>query len=264
MMGERPAMGVVVIRDDKQETIGLTLKADATSEHEWGIKGLQAAFGIEQYAITDKPYGLERHFATVVPGPTCCQFFFQGDSCVLMMLPRLDHASPKAVTFAVGSFLAQAKRIPAQFYAEWGEAGFAVYEPAGGTILLDIYAAIQRKDLAVWVGHSVAPVSEGGGLNIVIASHIPSDKAAESALAGRERAERERAWIAARGTLLEDLKAAGKGYFYLGDPKFIRGELRVWLNPMQQDDNNYGWFTVAELQQWVRNEGPIVQLRKRR
>ena len=36
------------------------------------------------------------------------------------------------------------------------------------------------------------------------------------------------------------------------------GNLRVWLNPEEQDRNNFGWFTAEDLRAWSRGEGPVV------
>jgi hypothetical protein len=30
-----------------------------------------------------------------------------------------------------------------------------------------------------------------------------------------------------------------------------------WLNPQNQKDNNFGWYTVEELDQWINGEGPV-------
>lgn len=32
-----------------------------------------------------------------------------------------------------------------------------------------------------------------------------------------------------------------------------------WLNPMNQKKYNHGWFTIEELQQWAKDNGPIVK-----
>lgn len=36
-----------------------------------------------------------------------------------------------------------------------------------------------------------------------------------------------------------------------------------WLNPMEQDRNSYGWFTVENLELWTQGKGPIVELKRR-
>jgi hypothetical protein len=36
-----------------------------------------------------------------------------------------------------------------------------------------------------------------------------------------------------------------------------------WLNPTDQQKNNYGWFTVEELEQWIEGKGPIPMKKKK-
>ena len=36
-------------------------------------------------------------------------------------------------------------------------------------------------------------------------------------------------------------------------------DLTVWLNPMKQRYNNFGWFSVHALQRWFDGEGPVVK-----
>jgi hypothetical protein len=35
-----------------------------------------------------------------------------------------------------------------------------------------------------------------------------------------------------------------------------------FLNPMRQQENNFGWFTVEELEQWMEGKGPIPGKKK--
>ena len=77
-------------------------------------------------------------------------------------------------------------------------------------------------------------------------------------------------WRSAAATGIEEvLKKAGKRYYALS-PRWAasikgtkNGEVETkygvvfWLNPCDQYKNNYGHFTVEELQQWAKGEGPI-------
>lgn len=55
----------------------------------------------------------------------------------------------------------------------------------------------------------------------------------------------------------EKLHLAGKRYFALSPRREKDGGIIFWLNPMEQDKNNYGWFKLAQLEQWIKNKGPI-------
>lgn len=56
------------------------------------------------------------------------------------------------------------------------------------------------------------------------------------------------------------LENAGKKYFALSvkwkDEK--REDIIFWLNPMEQDKYNYGWFTINDLKDWAQNKGKII------
>jgi hypothetical protein len=41
-------------------------------------------------------------------------------------------------------------------------------------------------------------------------------------------------------------------------------ELRWWLNPMEQEKNNSGWFNLEELKQWAEGKGPVIKGNERK
>jgi hypothetical protein len=59
------------------------------------------------------------------------------------------------------------------------------------------------------------------------------------------------------------------GYYALS-PSWLKSDreskhpVMFWLNPMDQQDNNYGWFTVEELEQWIQGKGPIPKTQERK
>jgi len=34
---------------------------------------------------------------------------------------------------------------------------------------------------------------------------------------------------------------------------------KFWLNPTSQDVYRAGWFTLAQLQQWLAGQGPVIK-----
>ena len=63
----------------------------------------------------------------------------------------------------------------------------------------------------------------------------------------------------------QELRKAGKRWFSIGS-RVIQdedGTLRTWLNPMDQNKYNCGWFTFDDLRAWARDEGPVIGGRKR-
>src|SRR5690606_18676756 len=65
---------------------------------------------------------------------------------------------------------------------------------------------------------------------------------------------------AAKLTIVDELRAAGKHYYAL-TPRWKdeqESEVVFWLNPADQQDYRCGQYTVEELRQWIRNECPII------
>ena len=57
------------------------------------------------------------------------------------------------------------------------------------------------------------------------------------------------------------LKDAGKRFYALS-PRWAddtKQDVRFWLNPAEQHAYKSGWFTVEELKQWSKDEGPILK-----
>ena len=58
----------------------------------------------------------------------------------------------------------------------------------------------------------------------------------------------------------EVLKAAGKKWYALSPGWRDKRKQHVdfFLNPCEQERYDFGWFTVEELRQWARDEGPVL------
>ncbi|MFA6407274.1 MAG: hypothetical protein WCV80_01030, partial [Candidatus Paceibacterota bacterium] len=64
----------------------------------------------------------------------------------------------------------------------------------------------------------------------------------------------------------DELKKAGIGYFALS-PRWkdeTKKEIVFWLNPREQRENNYGWFSAADLKLWIKGKGPIPKKPKKK
>ena len=66
--------------------------------------------------------------------------------------------------------------------------------------------------------------------------------------------------VAFKKTKIEKiLKKAGKDYYALV-PRWDneeKTEVKYWLNPRDQENVNYGWFSLEDLKLWAKNKGPI-------
>ena len=52
------------------------------------------------------------------------------------------------------------------------------------------------------------------------------------------------------------MRDAGKEWFAI-IPSMNGNQLKVWLNPRHQNEDNNGWFTIDELKQWAQGKGPV-------
>lgn len=63
----------------------------------------------------------------------------------------------------------------------------------------------------------------------------------------------------------KQLRESGKRWFSLGRGWHFRKdteEVVVWLNPADQEEDQYGWYTLFELLQWADDEGPVKDVRR--
>lgn len=63
-------------------------------------------------------------------------------------------------------------------------------------------------------------------------------------------------------SLLEEVKVTlrdqGKEWRSLERWQWMDGEVRFWLNPVDQNSYAVGWFSIDELIQWTHDIGPVL------
>lgn len=168
--------------------------------------------------------------------------------------------------------------------AAWSDRDFAVFARKKEDIhfLDDLHSAFQNKDVAIWLGKTMPDNPfENAGLVLGIVSRMPTRAVLSFLESDRELASLEQMDAA---TGIKDrlararAKADSSGRLYpapfsyyalsprlIGDRQF-EGEtahpIIYWLNPTDQQNNNFGWFTVEQLDQWIAGEGPIPGKKK--
>lgn len=217
--------------------IGINFPADFVSEHEWGIKDLKTRFGIKSYKPQDGPIGLERFKATACPifsykeingrHVLICSSYHRGDD-----------------------YIPHDLRGNSDLVGAWDEKSFGINAKEKNH--LDILCeAIRNCNIAITLRD---------GLSIYIADAIPKsiiDKWVE------QDSDKKKLYEEFESSGIEKkLADAGKKYFALmprwkDDKKPSKYKICFWLNPNDQHLNNFGWYTVEELEQWIKEEGPI-------
>ena len=268
--------------EETGEVIAITLGADFCSEHEWGIKGIKRILGIPDLKIPDLKMGMAEKILEFLnlksTGPVGLDRMKQTTD--INVLHNLETKGLKETSgwgqnkkkhtfwgFAVMESWYQEgfdfkENLRENYYnpereeliGYWGENDFAVLME-DKSIVEEFVEAFSRKDIAVWVGAS-GPF-RNGGLIIAIASRLPNDFVQEMTDADLDTIELQKA--AARTGIHKLLKEADQKYLALS-PRWTdesKTEVKFWLNPYDQTNNNFGWYTVEDLEAWVNGEGPI-------
>lgn len=239
----------------KNKLIGFNLGADYCAEHEWGIKGIVREFQIDATKI-----GIDKRMITVMPKSLVyTETVYEGMKCYLLVLiPYCYQEDDLKITkddlrrWELYSYQLETTGIT----TAWDERSFAILVTNKyKNELKELYNAFVNLDVAV--GISDSELFKNGGLNFCIKSNlskeiIQSIKDADLDYLALQNAVKK--------TGIEDiLKKAGCKYFALS-PRWAdsnKNEVIFWLNPMEQNKNNYGWFTVADLKDWAKGKGKI-------
>lgn len=284
--------GTKFVFDEENTLIGVNLGYDFCAEHEWGVRGIKRALGIwsgdpetekrvmgfDRVRVTnaDSVRFIEHKTKYLKPGnkrPTEGIIYAVAlvqESSWRPAEQRLDYAKR-----FIDNHTYDFER--SEFNAAWDEKEFMIWGPEAvkGT-LEQIYRAFVAEDVLLGM-HRENQAFGGSGLFFGIASTYSSEE--ERVLIADQQAYREMWKRIDKTKILEKLKNAGCKYFACS-PKQIQfksvaneekyeksveerqknsklPDIMFWLNPMDQQKNNYGWYTVEELEQWTRGEGPI-------
>jgi hypothetical protein len=269
----------IKILTEGQEFIGICLGADYCAEHEWGIKDLIEAFDIRDSDIAT--YGVEKRRINKVPAEL--KFALEKNTAALVYR-RYWFNCPSHPT--VKDLENQELKMHGDTNTAWsGESfGILVQGPDNLKWIKELHEAFQRKDVAFWVGGS-GPF-RNGGLTFGIISKLPEEAKTAIHLADLSYHKLDQAdkatgirekLIALNKKALDDKTAATPwdcpcGFTGLR-PQWVssmdltgrqtKHEVVYWVNPHDTRKNNYGYFTVEELEQWMEGKGPIPKTGKK-
>lgn len=256
------------------ETIGVHLAPNSVGQHAEGVDRLLRRLGagdadahgirtFDAHAATSVPRWSredlshrEELWLDVEPGP----MKLKSTSSVLCVEGNATHAVGETARYSPRSIVTGA----------WDGSSFAVrgWDDAGRRIVDLLQEGTETRDLAVWVSGDID--LGHGHLCIVRRSLVPSAMVAwfDDVAAGHRRlhAAADATGIAVRLAGIGPLMPFGRmrPYHALA-PAWIDAEtaqrsvhpVKFFLNPTEQDRNNFGWFTVEELDQWTEGRGPV-------
>ena len=240
---------VAVLRNEEGGFIGVSLGWDFCAEHEWGVNKLTKAFGIPN-ELTPKNAGIAYRTATKVPEGLRV-FDFDGAHFLIYRADWWDESvqTPQKLNHILES------------YSSVGTAG-AWSDSAFGLRVMDddkdvipfLLDAANNNRLAIYLAGQSDSFGNSG-LLLFDVNRLPEDGL-------KQMREVDLSTIliqkAVKDTGIEKrLKEANCRYYALS-PKFAEdGSLLFWLNPMYQENNNYGWYTILDLEDWINGTGKI-------
>lgn len=239
-----------LLKTRKNNVKGMFFGSDFCAEHEVGIKDLKTAFGIGQ---DEKAIGLDKRRITVVPE----SFRWHGNGLSYVPVSRWEIKQNIEPSRGRPHF-SKEKTL----WTAWAARDFAAYANDVKEIkALEIIAeAINNKDAIIMLGGG--GFAANPGLCISIISKMGKDVFDEWEKHDLSIIQLEKD-VEATG-IRERLEAAGKGkykgYYALSPMRCEDSMIKFWLNPMKQNTYHYGWYTVEELDLWIQEKGPIVEL----
>lgn len=195
---------------------------------------------------------------------------------LFMLLPSFDYVDPETRKYY---------RTPKiskdwSFSSAWDKDEFAILasKEKTGNFLPDLYDAFMKLDVAIHIAGTGGNPFARGGLCLSIISRLPEHLLKvmeESDINAKklEKASRQTGIVQKIDRINKQAKKDNyllwnppKGYYALSprwndfNPKKpSKYDVIYWLNPMNQKDNEYGWFTVEELEQWLEDKGPVIK-----
>ncbi len=257
------------ILKDGDVVYGVFLAADFTAEHENGISGMKSCFGISHDPQTFADQKITRNGGIVsVIRSTRKEKLYQKNKVEERKTESallLASESTRDLCFDLTSRFNEDVLITGAFdEREFTIRGYGVPGIAAVEIIAE---GFKEDDIAIWLGGGGANPFERGGLVIARYSMVPQNlvETFDKGLAEARLLKEAGDATGIRELITDKIKGRYGVAFFALSPKWAFGDFKnktahpvvYWLNPFDQQNNNYGYFTVEELEQWTRGEGPI-------
>lgn len=231
------------IRDEDGKVYGVSLGYSPAVEHETGIFMMRKAFGVAKAVVEGglPEFGIGAR--TIKTNPAV--YFESGDNALI------------GYTSGNSDYLkTYLKDHNSEFAGYWSENSFCLVSSDKAALQL-IWRAFNALDVAMFTGNYEP--DGGAGLNIVIASRVPDQVKVDMRNKDESAYELGEAF---RTTGIEDKLRAAEKHYYAIRPQWTddtKTEMKFWINPYDQQKYNHGWYTMEDLEAWMRGEGPIIK-----
>ncbi len=250
-----------IIIGDK--ALGVNLGFDFCAEHEWGFKWASRYLGRPEKPTRDL-MGVQARTTTKHDPEFSIELVDAEDGLWLLARPAFERqwwtlqgalAGDNKAPIDIGLMMKSSTSAPLR--SAWDDnVGFCVVgrsEPARNAVRVAHDALIGKRCFIVQSGGMLG----AGGLRLIDADLIPDEADQQLRDTDTSALNLEDA-VAATG-IRDRLKTAGRSFYALS-PRWedeAAGTFKFWLNPAEQDRNNYGWFTLQDLENWIAGRGPI-------
>jgi hypothetical protein len=241
--------------------VGVTLSADATSEHEWGIDGIRRMFGIDKTLP-----GILSRKITKVPA-TLRWIDWDDGTCGFGVFSKYEVTGTAKVPHGIDYFRGGSGKPKGvgQIAGAWDEASFGVRVTDDlREQLRTVFDGFATNDICIMIGGG--PIAFAAhGLMIVRYSLLPAS--VDQQLQEKQKEAQEIKDYEEKSGIKARLRQAGCQFGYLGAKKMHDGTWGWWLNNGKNPNRQYhedlhGWYTLEQLEQWARGEGPIAAFPK--
>lgn len=262
----RKAFNDYSILKDENAFYGISLGYDFCSEHEWGIKGIKQRFGIDKNA---NKLGIKNRTITK---NDCIVFLKEGDSAILTTRSRKENPTFKDLV----PYDLQHSYQGTELSTAWCEDDFCVIVSGETNVkmLEDLYEQFKKNNVAICKLRSSVQVFANSSLSLVIIDRLPKDaidnlyqvdKKAEDLVKYENKIGMTKLKEKERG------RSGNENYYMACSAKWIdyeneknrearkvnlktKYDIQYWVN-YSDDDDNYGWYTVEEIRQWLSTPG---------
>jgi len=279
-----------IIRNDAGELVAINFGFDFCCEHECGPDQFYKALGIT--GPTKKVQGVEARRIRTWDANACVLKEYSKDTVLVwggfLKYTRTEEERMERLKEVPRELAAPTWAKAAKEDLEWssawtsgpGSPDFGLrFRKGADSVLFELKEALEREDVSLWT--NAGGFGGRGGLVLAITSKIPeavNDTMVEAdldALRLAKAADKTKIKIKLDKASAHSINEGARAYdakfrYFALSPSWIdapgkesKHPVMFWLNPMNQQENNYGWFTVEELEQWIKGEGPIPKERGR-
>jgi len=288
----------LIIEDDK--FIGVALGYDFCAEHEWGVEDLRRRCGIPY--LTRKNMGVKSRTITKAPPLVFKEETYKRKKFALLLTGKEwrtkeenEDFLPNDLTYWIKDLVRNEEwnlKYPDtrggkdNIITAWNGSGFGVGVMGKKEIeyLKDLKVNIEKNNLTIAVANlRVKNPFAGSSLCLLITDRIPQETLDALYLSDKEYLDREE-YEKKIGMKKIIEKYGNKNgfnglhYFMACSPKWIdyndeksreeqkkkyntKYDIMYWIN-YSDDDNNFGWYTVEEIREWLKGSKKLIEIRK--